>query len=74
MAAVTNTPFIACEPHDSQLYDYRYELFKPPALVDIIDEPDVGRMVTAVRAALHFIAPNEYNPALAVLRANQAGI
>jgi hypothetical protein len=72
MAAVTGTPFIACEPHDSQLYDYRYELFKPPALVDVIDEPDPHRLVAAVRAALHFITPTTYNPALNVLRANEA--
>jgi SAM-dependent methyltransferase len=71
LAAVTNTPFIACEPHDSQLYDYRYELFKPPALIDIIDEPDPGRMVAAVRAAMHFITQDKLNPALITLRANE---
>lgn len=72
VAAVTDTPFIACEPHDSYMYEYRYELFKPKSLVDVIDEPDVDRMVAAIRVAMHFLTPNVFNPALSVLRANEA--
>jgi hypothetical protein len=72
MAAVTGTPFIACEPFDSQIYDYRYELFKPSALIDIIDTPDVLRMVAAVRSSLHFLTPAA-NPALITLRNRENG-